>query len=34
MRQIEPYCPMSHGVKRVDQRLILSGIFFVLPNGL
>jgi transposase len=26
MRRIEPYFPLSHGVPRVDDRLILSGI--------
>jgi transposase len=34
MRSIEPYFPLSHGVPRVDDRLILSGIIFVLRNGL
>jgi transposase len=34
MRRIEPYFPLSHGVPRVDDRLILSGIVFVLRNGL
>jgi putative transposase len=34
MRRIEPYFPLSHGVPRVDDRLILSGIIFVLRNGL
>ncbi len=34
MRRIEPYFPVSHGVPRVDDRLILSGIIFVLRNGL
>jgi putative transposase len=33
MRRIEPYFPLSHGVPRVDDRLILSGIIFVLRNG-
>lgn len=32
MRRIEPYFPLSHGVPRVDDRLILSGIIFVLRN--
>lgn len=26
MRRIEPYFPLSHGVPRVDDRRILSGI--------
>ncbi|MDL2331895.1 IS5 family transposase [Brucella inopinata] len=34
MRRIKPYFPLSHGVPRVDDRLILSGIIFVLRNGL
>lgn len=34
MRWIEPYFPLSHGVPRVDDRLIVSGIIFVLRNGL
>jgi|TARA_Y100000815_G_scaffold256072_1_gene263449 transposase len=34
MRRIEPYFPLSHGVPRVDDRLIVSGIVFVLRNGL
>ena len=34
MRRIEPFFPLSHGVPRVDDRLILSGIIFVLRNGL
>ena len=34
MRRIEPYFPLWHGVPRVDDRLILSGIIFVLRNGL
>ncbi len=33
MRQIEPYFPLSHGVPRVDDRLVLSGIIFVLRMG-
>lgn len=34
MRRIEPYFPRSHGVPRVDDRRILSGIVFVIRNGL
>lgn len=34
MRRIEPYFPLSHGVPRVVDRLILSGIIFILRNGL
>jgi putative transposase len=34
MRQIEPYFPLSHGVPRVDDRRVISGIVFVIRNGL
>ena len=34
MRRIEPYFPLSHGVPRVDDRRIISGIIFVIRNGL
>ncbi len=34
MRKIEPYSPSSHGVPRVDDRRIISGIIFVIRNGL
>jgi putative transposase len=34
MRRIEPYFPMSHGIPRVDDRRIVSGIVFVIRNGL
>ena len=34
MRRIEPYFPRSHGVPRVDDRLVISGIVFVIRNGL
>ena len=34
MRQIEPYFPLSHGVPRVDDRRVISGIIFVIRNGL
>ena len=33
MRRIEPYFPLSHGVPRVDDRRVLSGILFVIRNG-
>ena len=33
MRRIEPYFPLSHGVPRVDDRKVLSGIVFVIRNG-
>ena len=34
MRRIEPYFPLSHGVPRIDDRRGLSGILFVIRNGL
>ena len=34
LRRIEPYFPLSHGVPRVDDRRVLSGIIFVIRNGL
>ena len=34
MRRIEPYFPRSHGMPRVDDRRVLSGILFVIRNGL
>lgn len=34
MQRIEPYFPLSHGVPRVDDRRIVSGIIFVIRNGL
>ena len=33
MRRIEPYFPRSHGVPRVDDRRVVSGIIFVIRNG-
>jgi transposase len=33
MRRIEPYFPLSHGVPRVDDRWVISGITFVIRNG-
>jgi len=32
--RIEPHFPLSHGVPRVDDRRVLSGIIFVIRNGL
>ena len=32
MRRIEPYFPLSHGIPRVDDRRVLSGIIFVIRN--
>ena len=34
MRRIEPYFPLSHGIPRVDDKRVLSGIVFVIRNGL
>ena len=34
MRRIEPYFPLSHGIPRVDDRRIVSGIIFLIRNGL
>ena len=34
MRRIEPYFPLSHGIPRVDDQLIVSAIIFVIKNGL
>ena len=34
MRRIEPFFPLSHGIPRVDDRGIFSGIVFVIRNGL
>ena len=34
MRWIEPYFPLSHDIPRVDDRRIVSGIIFVIRNGL
>lgn len=34
MRRIAVYFPLSHGVPRVDDRRVISGIIFVIRNGL
>ena len=34
MRRIRPYFPLSHGVPRVDDRRVISGIVFVIKGGL
>lgn len=34
LRRIQPYFPKSHGVQRVDDRRVVSGIVFVIRNGL
>jgi putative transposase len=33
-RQSEPHFPLSHGVSRVDDCRVISGIIFVIKNGL
>ena len=33
MSKIEPFFPLAHGVPRVDNRKVISGIIFVLKNG-
>ncbi len=34
LARIEPYFPLAHGVPRVDDRKVVSGIIFVIHNGL
>ena len=34
MRRIEPFFPLSHGVPRVDDRRVVSGIVYVIKHGL
>jgi len=34
LRRIEPFFPLSHGIPRVDDRRVISGIVFVIRNGL
>ena len=34
MRRVEPHFPLSHGVRRVDDQRAISGIIFVIRNGL
>ena len=34
LARIEPYFPFSHGVPRVDDRQVVSGIIHVIRNGL
>ena len=34
MARLKPFFPLSHGVPRVDDRRVLSGIIFVNRNGL
>ena len=34
MKRITPFFPLSHGIPRVDDRRVVSGIVFVIRNGL
>lgn len=34
MARISPYFPLSHGVPRVDDQRVVSGIVYVIRNGL
>mgnify|MGYP001807034445 FL=1 len=34
MRRLSPHFPLSHGIPRVDDRRVLSGIIYVIRNGL
>ena len=34
MERIKPFFPLSHGIPRVDDRRVVSGIVFVIRNGL
>jgi transposase len=34
LNRIKPYFPLSHGVPRVDDQRVISGIVFVIKNGL
>ena len=34
LKRIAPYFPKSHGVPRVDDRCVVSGIIYVIRNGL
>ena len=34
MSKIEPFFPLSHGVARVDDRRVISGIIYALKHGL
>ena len=34
MARISPYFPLAHGVPRVDDRRVVSGIVYVINNGL
>ena len=34
MSRLKPYFPLAHGVPRVDDRRVVSGIVYVIRNGL
>jgi transposase len=34
LSKIEPYFPLAHGIPRVDDLRVISGIIFVIRNGL
>ena len=34
LAKIEQYFPLAHGIPRVDDRRVISGIIFVIRNGL
>ena len=34
MRRLSPHFPLSHGIAREDDRRVLSGIIYVIRNGL
>lgn len=34
MARISPYFPLAHGVPRVDDRRVVSGIVYVIKHGL
>ena len=34
MRRIEPFVPLSRGLRRVDDRRVISGIVYVVRHGL
>ena len=34
VRRIQPYFPLSHGVPRTDDQRVVSGILYVIRNGL
>jgi len=34
MALIEPYFPLAHGIPRVDDRRVISGIVYVIKHGM